>query len=109
MSIRDERVVPVFSHFLRHMDAGVTDKIYNGAVESLAQHGGPDAVDALKFALHQGVWWAPFRTRRRRAAAAAALRMIGSPPALDVLRAASTRGPRGVRTIARAEMARVEV
>ena len=52
--------------------------------------------------------WAPFRTRKRRTAAAAALRMIGSEPALEALRAASTRGPRGVRTIARGELARLE-
>jgi hypothetical protein len=108
MSNRDERVVPVFSYFLRHMDARVAEKIYDGAVEALGNHGGPDAVEALRFALHQGVWWAPLRTRRRRTAAAAALRMIGSEPALDALRAASTRGPRGVRTIARGELARLE-
>lgn len=107
MSIRDERVVPVFSYFLRHMDQLRIEKIYTGAVEALGLHGGPDAVDALKFALHQGVWWAPLRTRRQRAAAAAALRKIGSPPAVDALRAASTRGPRGVRTVARAELARL--
>jgi HEAT repeat protein len=106
MSIRDARVVPVFAYFLRHMDAG-NDKIYAGAVEALGTHGGPDAVDALKFALHQGTWWAPLRTRRQRAAAAAALSTIGTPEAVDALRAASTRGPRGVRTIARGELARL--
>jgi HEAT repeat protein len=108
MSIRDERAVPVFSYILRHMDAGVAEKIFSGAVDALGTHGGPDAVDALKFALHRGTWWAPWRTRRRRAAAAAALGKIGSPPAVDVLRAASTGGPRGVRTVARAELARLE-
>jgi hypothetical protein len=106
MSIRDARVVPVFAYFLRHMDAG-NDKIYAGAVEALGTHGGPDAVEALKFALHQGTWWAPLRTRRQRAAAAAALSTIGTPEAVDALRAASTRGPRGVRTIARGELARL--
>jgi HEAT repeat protein len=109
MSIRDERVVPVFSYFLRHTDSGaLEEKIYNGAVEALGAHGGPDAVDALRFALDQGSWWSPLRTRRRRAAAAAALRKIGSPPAIDALRAASTRGPRGARAIARSELARLE-
>jgi len=109
MSIRDDRVVPVFSHFLRTTDPGaLEEKIYNGAVEALSTHGGPDAVDALTFALHQGSWRWPLRTRRRRAAAAAGLRKIGSPPAIDALRAASARGPRGVRTIARGELARLE-
>ena len=106
-SIRDSRVVPVFSYFVQHMEAGVTDTMYTAAVEALGTHGGADAVHALKFALHQGVWWAPFRTRRQREAAAAALRKIGTPEAIDALRAASTRGPRGVRTIARGELARL--
>ena len=109
MSIRDDRVVPVFSYFLRHAEPHrLEEKIYNGALEALATHGGPDAVDGLTFALRQGTWWSPFRTHRRRAAAAAALRKIGSPPAIDALRAASTNGPRGVRSIARSELARIE-
>jgi HEAT repeat protein len=107
LSIRDERVVPVFSYFLRHMDRRGIEKIYMSAVEALGTHGGPDAVDALKSALHRGTWWAPVRTRRLRAAAAAALRKIGSDPAIEALRAASTRGPRGVRSVARGELARL--
>jgi hypothetical protein len=108
MSIRDERVVPAFAYFLRHMDSRLAEKVYDGAVEALGNHGGPDAVEALKFALNQGDWWAPLRTRKRRTAAAAALRTIGSEPALEALRTASTRGPRGVRTIARGELGRLE-
>jgi HEAT repeat protein len=109
MSIRDDRVVPVFSYFLRHAEPGrLEEKIYDGAVEALETHGGPDAVDGLKFALHQGTWWSPLRTRRRRTAAAAALRKIGSPPAIDALRAASTNGPRAVRSIARTELAQID-
>jgi len=61
----------------------------------------------LNFALHQTEWWAPMRTRRIRAAAAGALRQIGTPAALDVLRAAASRGPRGVRAAARAQLASV--
>jgi HEAT repeat protein len=109
MSIRDDRVVPAFSYFLRHAEPGrLEEKIYNGAIEALETHGGPDAVDGLKFALHQGTWWSPFRTHRRRTAAAAALRKIGSPPAIDALRLASTSGSRGGRSIARSELARIE-
>jgi HEAT repeat protein len=44
------------------------------------------------------------RTRRARAAAARALRLIGSPDAVEALRDASTRGSRGVRMAARAEL-----
>jgi HEAT repeat protein len=45
-------------------------------------------------------------TRRLRAAAAQALRRLGTPAALDVLREASEQGPRGVRAAARSELER---
>jgi hypothetical protein len=64
-------------------------------------------VDALKFALHQGDWWAPLRTRRAQAAAAASLRRIGTPAAIEVLQAAAARGTIGARTAARRELARL--
>ncbi|MCA1650027.1 MAG: hypothetical protein LC753_06980 [Acidobacteria bacterium] len=81
--------------------------MYAAAIDALGAVGGPEAVDALKFALHQGDWRAPFTTRRLRAAAAVALRKIGTPPAVEVLRDASTRGRGGVRSAARAELARL--
>jgi HEAT repeat protein len=40
-----------------------------------------------------------------RAAAAAALRKIGTPAAIDALKTASSKGPRGVRVAARAALA----
>ena len=51
--------------------------------------------------------WTPFRTRRIRAAAAGALRKIGTRPALDVLRDATTRGSRGVRSASRSALGRL--
>jgi hypothetical protein len=107
VAMRDERAAPLFCFLLRHVDRRKLQPIYLGSIEALGGFGGPDAVDALKFALHQGDWWAPLKTRRLRTAAAASLRRIGSPAALDVLRGASTRGPRGVRSAARAELARL--
>jgi len=70
----------------------------------LGSFGGPDAVEALKEALHRGDWLAPMRTRRTRAAAAQALRRIGDTAAVAALRESSSRGPRGVRSAAKAEL-----
>lgn len=107
ISMRDERAAPLFCYLLRHIDRRALPQVYLAATETLGALGSPDAVDALKFALHQGDWWAPLRTRTHRAAAAAALRKIGSPPAVDVLRQASKQGARGVRAAARVEIARL--
>lgn len=106
-SLRDERAAPIFAFLVRRLDRTALQQVYIAAVEGLGTFGGADAVDALKFALHQGDWWAPLRTRRLRAAAAGSLRKIGTPAALDVLRAASARGSLGVRAAARAELARL--
>jgi HEAT repeat protein len=106
VSTRDERSAPLFCDLVRQVDRRAFQQVYLAALTALGNFGGPDAVDALTYALHQGQWWAPLRTRRLRAAAAAALRRIGSPPALAALQKASTKGPRGVRAAARAELAR---
>jgi hypothetical protein len=103
-TVRDARAVPLFCHLLRHVNRGALPQLYAAAIEVLATFGGADAVDALKFALHQGEWWAPLRTRRIRAMVAAALRRIGTPEAIDVLESAAASGPRGVRAAARAEI-----
>jgi hypothetical protein len=105
-SIRDERAGPVFAYLVRHTDRRKESQLYLTAIASLGGCGGPDAVDALKAALHEGDFWAPRATRRFRAAAAQALRRLGTPAALDVLREASSHGPRGVRSAARSELAR---
>ena len=75
------------------------------SIEALGVAGGAESIDALKFVLYQGSWTAPIETRRLRAAAASALRRIGSPQALEVLREASERAPRGVRMAAREALA----
>jgi HEAT repeat protein len=106
ISMRDERAAPLFSYLVRHMDRRKEQALYLAAVVALGTFGGPEAVDALKFALHQGDFWSPLATRKLRAAAAQALRKIGTPAALEVLREASARGPWGVRAAARSELAR---
>lgn len=105
-NIRDERAAPVFSYLVRHLDRKKDQQLYMSSVVALGTFGGSDAVAALKHALHQGDFWAPLATRRLRSAAAQALRKIGTPAALDVLREASSEGPRGVRAAARSELSR---
>lgn len=107
VSMRDERAAPLFCYLLRHADRRTLQQVYLTSIEALGTFGGADAVQALKVALYQGDWWAPLRTRRMRNAAAGALRKIGAPAAVDVLREASARGSHGVRSAARAELGRL--
>lgn len=107
VSMRDERAAPLFCYLLRHADRRTLQQVYLTSIEALGTFGGADAVEALKFALYRGDWWAPLRTRRMRDAAAGALRKIGTPAAIDLLRDASSRGPHGVRSAARAELGRL--
>jgi hypothetical protein len=107
VGLRDERAAPLFCYLLRHLDRRALQRVYVAAIDALGAFGGPDAVEALKYALHQGDWRAPFTTRRLRSAAAQALRKIGTPAAVEALRECSEHGPRGVRTAARTELARL--
>ena len=104
-SMRDERAAPLFAYLVRHMDRRKEQQLYLSSVVALGTCGGANAVEALKFALYQGDFWSPLATRRLRAAAAQALRKIGTPAALAVLREASAQGRRGVRAAARFELA----
>ncbi len=105
--MRDERAAPLFCYLVRHIDRKAFHPLYIGAVDALGSFGGPDAVEALKEALHSGDWMAPLRTRRTRASAAQALRRIGTTAAVAALRDASTGGSRGVRAAAKAELKRL--
>jgi hypothetical protein len=101
---RDERAAPLFCYLVRHLDRKAFYAVYVGAIEALSLFGGPDAVEALKEALKHGDWMAPLRTRRTRAFAATALRKIGTAAAVTALQDASTRGSRGVRSAAKAQL-----
>ena len=105
MGVRDERSAPLFRYLVRHMNRRKQPALYLAAVDSLGSPGRSESVEALKIALQQGDWTAPAQTRRVREAAANALRRIGTPPALEALREASGRGPRGARAAARAALA----
>ena len=60
--MRDERAAPLFCYLVRHLDRKAFPAVYASAVEALGTFGGPDAVEALREALQQGHWLAPFRT-----------------------------------------------
>jgi hypothetical protein len=107
IGLRDERAAPLFCYLLRHLDRRAEQQVYLSAIEALGAFGGPDAVEALKYALNQGEWWAPVTTRRLRGSAAQALGKVGTPAAIEALRECAVRGPRGVRAAARTELARL--
>lgn len=104
LKMRDQRAAPLFGYLVRQMDRRQFPQLYLTAIEALGQFGGADAVEALKRALHAGEWWAPLSNRKYRGAAAHALHRIGTPEAIEVLRAASTSGGFGVRRAARTEL-----
>jgi HEAT repeat protein len=102
--VRDHRASPLFCYLVRHLNRSRYTELYLATLDMLGTFGDPEAIEALKVALHRRDFWAPFRTRRARAAAAAALRRIGTPAALDVLKSASASGSRGARAAARAQV-----
>jgi hypothetical protein len=108
VTIRHDRAAPLFCHLVRQMDRRRLPQVFATAIDALGSTRSTDAVEALKFVLQQGDWWTPFSNRRARAAAAQSLRRIGTPEALTALREAASRGPRGARAAARAELGRIE-
>jgi hypothetical protein len=104
---RDERAAPLFCYLVKHLDRRAMRTAYQAALDSLGAFGGPDAVEALEFALFQGEWWAPLRTGALKTRAATALRRVGSPEAVEVLRRASGHGPRSTRRAASAALAQL--
>jgi hypothetical protein len=104
-TIRDERAAPHFRYLIRHLDRRKHPRLYLSSIEAVGASSGAESVETLKVVLYQGSWTAPLETRRVRSAAASALRRIGSAQALEVLREASQRAPRGVRSAAREALA----
>jgi HEAT repeat protein len=107
VSIRDERAIPLFSHILRTREYRRTLRtVYESAIEALGALGGTESVEALRLALYDGEWWAPFRTAAIRSRVAEALGQTRTPEALTVLQAAVASGSRSVRSAARHQLAR---
>ena len=106
--MRDERAAPLFCYLVRHMDRRKESAaVHRRRSTRSARSAAPDAVEALKFALHQGDWLVAARERaacgrrRRRRCAGSARRR----PSTCCARR-RPRGPRGVRAAARAELSR---
>jgi HEAT repeat protein len=97
----------VLCHLLRRIDRRALSGFYLSALDALSASTSPEAVVVLDTALTQRDWRTPLRNRRFRSTAAQALRMIGTPGAIDALKSASKSGPLGARLAARAELARV--
>ena len=101
-ALRDERATPLFCYLVRHIDRRAQRSVFESALDALGLYGGPEAVEALEWAIQQGDWWAPMRTRASKRKAAAALRRIGAPDAIQALRTAAAEGSRSTRAAARA-------
>jgi HEAT repeats len=102
-SARDERAAPLLAHVVQRADyRGHHEATYRSIIDALGKISGANAagLEALRFALHRGEWWAPGRTRRIRHAAARALRAAGSEAAESTLQRTAQSGPRGARRAA---------
>ncbi len=107
LDLRDDRTIPVFCQLLDHTVArGTHAQLHLTIIDGLGGLSSRDeSIQTLRRLLHAGHWWAPLRTAAFRRAAAAALRRLGSPDAIEVLKEAAEHGNRGVRKVARSEVA----
>src|SRR4029453_11981638 len=104
-----EKAVPLFSYVLsRGEPRGRLISIHLSLIEALGtMKPRAESIRALQQVLLRGTWWTPFRTAAQRQAAAVALRRLGTPEALAVLKAAVTSAGRSVRRIANTQLAMV--
>jgi HEAT repeat protein len=109
VGLRDDKAVPLFSYVItRSEPRGKLVSIHVSMIEALGtMRPRPESIRALQQVLLRGNWWAPLRTATLRQTAAVALRRIGTPEAMGALEAAANTGGRGVRKIARAQIALV--
>jgi hypothetical protein len=108
LKMRDQRAAPLFGYLVRQMDRRQFPQLYLTAIEALGTFGGADAVDALKGVLRTGPWWTPMSNRKYHGAAVHSLSRMGTTDAREALREASRTGGFGVRSAARAALARTE-
>ena len=105
---RDRRAAPLLCYLVQNLNRSRHAQVHLSAIEALGTLAAPDAVDALKDALHRGDFWAPARTRKARWAAAASLRRIGTAQAIEALKTAVRTGGRGTRAAARTSLGDLE-
>ncbi|MCX6539071.1 MAG: HEAT repeat domain-containing protein [Acidobacteria bacterium] len=105
-SIPNDDALPILAYLVRSAPCrGPMWQVYERAVQRLGAIGGRTAVDALADVMNKRVVWAPFKIVVLRRLAAEAIARIGTPDALDALRAAASTGPRGARSAARRHLA----
>ena len=104
-TLRDERSAPLFCYLVKQLDRGRQQSAYQVSLDALGACGGPEAVEALEFALRQGEWWAPRRTSALKRRAALALKRIGSNDAVQALRRSTEHASYLTRRAAKAALA----
>jgi HEAT repeat protein len=109
IALREDKAIPLLCYVLkRTRPQGRLVNVHLAIIDALgglSTH--PESTSTLKTILYHGTWWAPFRTGALRRAAAGALRRIGGAEATAVLEEAAAKGPRGVRSAARAQVGMV--
>ena len=105
-TIPNEDALQVLAYLVRSAPCrGPMWQVYERAVHRLGAIGGRAAVEALADVMHKRVVWAPFKIVVLRRLAAEAVARIGTPDALEALRAAASTGPWGARSAARRHLA----
>jgi HEAT repeat protein len=106
LGLRDDKAAPMLCYVLKQTQpTGRFLKVHLDMIEALGNlRGHPESIRTLKQVLYSGSIWTPFKTRALRHAAASALKRIGSAEATAVLDEAVTKGPRGVRGAAKAQV-----
>ncbi|MCX6543085.1 MAG: HEAT repeat domain-containing protein [Acidobacteria bacterium] len=101
-TLPNEDALPMLAHLVRLAPCrGPMWQVYERAVLRLGAIGGRTAVEALAEVTNKRGVWAPFKIVALRRLALQALARIGTPDALEALRAAAGAGPRGARSAAR--------
>jgi HEAT repeat protein len=106
LGLRDDKAAPLLCYVLRQTQpTGKFVKVHLDMLDSLGTlKGHPESIRTLKHVLYSGSLWTPFKTAALRRAAASALKRIGSPEAAAVLDEAISKGSRGVRNAAKAQV-----
>jgi HEAT repeat protein len=106
IGLRDDKAIPLLCYVLNHSEPrGKLVEVHARIIEALgglSAHA--ESTRTLRAVLHRGKWWAPYSTAALRRAAATALRRIGTPETIEILEEAVSRGSRGARNAARAQI-----
>jgi len=105
-TLPDDDAQPVLAYLLQHAPLeGDLWSLHDRAIQRLASIGGHRSTLALAAVLERRVWWAPFKTAALHKLALTALARVDLPDAWRVIEVTGDRGPRGLRSTARALLA----